>query len=124
LRISGLECIGAGAVDDIDEPSRSKDDLRTQPQKLAPPHFLVGDPLCEGREKVKRDGTHRSRLAKDNTGIRTTLNVVIVLLTQFATRRIVGKLGALAQQAEFFEVCIPRELFGGVARWAPGVLES
>ena len=71
---------------------------------------------------VAEDGTHNTRLTKDDTGIRTALNVGIVPLTQLATRRVIGKLRALAQP-EFFEVCISREHLDGVARWIPGISE-
>ena len=72
------------------------------------------------------DGTHNARLTEDHTSIRTTLDVEVVPLTQFATRRVIGELCALAQprfQTELFKVCVSRELLGGVARWIPGVLE-
>lgn len=73
-----------------------------------------------------RVGTYNARLTEDHTSIRTTLDVDVVFLAQFTTRRVVGELGALPQprfQTECFEMCVSRELLGCVARWIPGVLE-
>ena len=84
-----------------------------------------GEPV--GRTRTwNRNETHNTGLTEDHTSIRTTLDVDIVLLTQFATRGVIGELGALAQprfQTECFEVRVSRELLGRVARWIPGVLE-